>query len=339
MKIFLMFLIIIFNTFASNEEFFKAVEKNRIDLVKEFLNKKIDINMQDKKGNTPLMLSNNYVISKLLLKYGGNPNHQNKSGNTALIYAENTEIIKLLLENGADLEIKNNSTDTAIYTANIEKIKILAQYGADLEAKSSGGYTALMWSLLPEVTQVLIDVGANIYAVNDHGEDIITFYTKEANDEHDTYGIEEMLEMIKIVKSYMCDYKILSKIIANYSKEKNLEKTIKGLEKSNIKTMLKYKPKYFTDTQYIQILNDYGYFLSETDRYKEAIPILERVILLEPNRVVAYLNLGDCYLKDYQKSKKQFDKDKVIVNYKKYVTLLKKDAKIPDRVKTILELK
>lgn len=69
------------------------------------------------------------------------------------------------------------------------------------------------------------------------------------------------------------------------------------------------------------------------------MPILERVILLSPERAVAYLNLGDCYYKDYEKSKKQSDKDKVVENYKKYVSLLKKDAKIPDRVKEILEIK
>ena len=101
--------------------------------------------------------------------------------------------------------------------------------------------------------------------------------------------------------------------------------------------MLKHKPKYFTDGQYIQVLNDYAYFLSETERYKEGIPILERIIILAPNRDVAYLNLGDCYYKEYKKYNRESDKMKVIENYKEYLSLLKKDAKIPDRVKEMIK--
>ena len=69
----------------------------------------------------------------------------------------------------------------------------------------------------------------------------------------------------------------------------------------------------------------------------EAIAILERLINLSPDRAVAYLNLGDCYQKEYENNNKQIYKNKVIENYKQYVKLLKKEANIPKRVKEILK--
>lgn len=106
-----------------------------------------------------------------------------------------------------------------------------------------------------------------------------------------------------------------------------------------ISIILKEKPKLYTDSQYVLLLNNYAYYLSETDRYEEAIPILEKVIKLSPNRAVAYLNLGDCYDKLYQKSKNKKDNENSIKNYKKYISLLKKDAKIPDKLKRIIGIK
>ncbi len=321
MRKLIIFLVFIFNIFAYNEDFFKAIEENKVDVVKEFLNKKIDVNMQNNNGYTALMISEDYEISKLLLEHGADVDIKNKYNNTALNIAENANIIKLLLENGANTEINDNYECTAIYTSNIEKIKLLVKYGANIEGNSSDGFTPLMWSLMPDVEQALIDLGANIYAINDSGEDVLDVYTKEANDEYDTYGREEMLEMIKILKSYMVDYEVLSKIIADYSKEKNLEKAIKELEKSNIKTILKHKPKYFTDIQYISVLNDYAFFLSETDRYKEAIPILERVILLSPDKLVAYHNLSSCYKKLYKETGDKNYKIEQKKHFRKYIRL------------------
>ena len=183
----------------------------------------------------------------------------------------------------------------------------------------------------------MIELGANLYAINDNGEDVLEFYYKEAYDEHDTYGKEEMLKQIAIFKKYIADYKKISKIIKSYKNKNDLKKIIDQLEKANIETILKYKPKYFTDGQYIQVLNDYAYFLSETERYKEAIPILENVIKLSSKRAVAYLNLGDCYYKEYLKNADKNTMEKVKYNYQQYKSLLNKNANIPERVKKIIE--
>ena len=113
----------------------------------------------------------------------------------------------------------------------------------------------------------------------------------------------------------------------------DLGEAIKIMEENGIKDIIKSKPKKLSKNRYINILNDYAFFLSKTkDRYKEAIPVLEKVIDIRPNRAVAYLNLGDLYYK--------LDNDKLVYyNYYKYKSLLKKDAKIPEKVTKVLKQK
>ncbi len=79
-----------------------------------------------------------------------------------------------------------------------------------------------------------------------------------------------------------------------------------------------------TLTQY----NDIARYLEKAGAYQESIYLLEKILEKYPNRIVAYINLGDAYLGDKQK-------DKAIQSYKKYIELMKeagKENKIPKRV-------
>lgn len=79
-------------------------------------------------------------------------------------------------------------------------------------------------------------------------------------------------------------------------------------------------------SEFVQMLNDYGFFLSEVKRYKEAKPILLNVIKLAPSRAVAYLNAADT---EWALGEKASAK----THYKQYVKLLGKNAsKAPKRV-------
>jgi tetratricopeptide (TPR) repeat protein len=78
----------------------------------------------------------------------------------------------------------------------------------------------------------------------------------------------------------------------------------------------------------VQILNDLAYFLEQTKNYNKAESILNEIIEMFPDRVVAYINLGDTYfgLKNTVKAKDA---------YLKYIDLMKKEnkeSKIPKRV-------
>jgi hypothetical protein len=67
-------------------------------------------------------------------------------------------------------------------------------------------------------------------------------------------------------------------------------------------------------------LNDISYFAYKSKGYNESIYILNEVIEKSPNRVVAYLNIADCY---WEINKKEKSKE----NYEKYIQLMKKQKK------------
>ncbi len=334
----LIFIMITINILADiNDELFEAVKKNNLRQVKELVNKGANINTKKDNGATLLMYAENIEIAKYLAEKGIDINAKRNNGTTALS-TENIVKLEYLLQKGINVNEQDETGTTALgWSTNTEKIKILVKYGADFEIKDNWGRTPLMCVLDINTMIIMIELGANIYAINDNGEDVLEFYYKEAYDEHDTYGKEEMLKQIAIFKKYIADYKKISKIIKSYKNKNDLKKIIDQLEKANIETILKYKPKYFTDGQYIQVINNYAYFLSETERYKEAIPILENVIKLSSKRAVAYLNLGDCYYKEYLKNADKNTMEKVKYNYQQYKSLLNKNANIPERVKKIIE--
>ncbi len=89
----------------------------------------------------------------------------------------------------------------------------------------------------------------------------------------------------------------------------------------------------FLDIKYLNKSNNIAYYLEQAGYYKEAIYLLEKIIEKYPNRTVAYINLGDSYLKNG-------DKEKAIENYKTYVKQMKeknKEKKIPKRVLELLK--
>lgn len=65
-----------------------------------------------------------------------------------------------------------------------------------------------------------------------------------------------------------------------------------------LESALSDKLKFASDlniSKNITHFNDIGYFLEQVNENKEASAVLERVINANPNRTVAYINLGDAY--------------------------------------------
>ncbi len=79
----------------------------------------------------------------------------------------------------------------------------------------------------------------------------------------------------------------------DYDRWKNARDTISGLKTAGIDHASKRKPSGMSDRVLAEILNDYGFFLSKARRSQEALDVYKRAIQLNPNRAVAYLNLGD----------------------------------------------
>jgi len=83
---------------------------------------------------------------------------------------------------------------------------------------------------------------------------------------------------------------------------------------------------YFSDC--VRCSNDIAYYFEKAGYYKEAAELLEAIIKFNPNRTVAYINLGDAYWGLDQK-------DKAKIAYVKYVELMRaneKESRIPQVV-------
>lgn len=138
------------------------------------------------------------------------------------------------------------------------------------------------------------------------------------------------------------------KALAVYKQTKDPAKAIKILEDAGITTVLEKKPADMKDAKYVSALNDYGVFLAEAAdtiaRRGVAIDVLEKVIQLSPDRAVAYLNLGDVYVKEIEaypdpNARREY-RELTLKQYQKYAELLaanKQSGKMPARVKAFLE--
>ena len=124
---------------------------------------------------------------------------------------------------------------------------------------------------------------------------------------------------------------------------KDMFDTISALEGKRIPA--KTDPVYFntwiadmqqaglSKEQYIARLNDYAFFLQETDRDDQAVPIFREVINEDPEREVAYLNLADSLwrLGEPDEANQFYDR------YRKLMIAHHLKQQVPSRVQQYLE--
>jgi len=90
-----------------------AVWHQRYGIVRQLLNRGVEVNHQDKDGDTPVhgaAFYGNADILHILLSYGANPNVKNRLGGTALMWAAaygHDEIVRALLDKCADPRLKD----------------------------------------------------------------------------------------------------------------------------------------------------------------------------------------------------------------------------------------
>ena len=133
--------------------------------------------------------------------------------------------------------------------------------------------------------------------------------------------------------------------ISIFTETKDVSKALAVLEQAGVDKIVKTKPRGLAERVYASILNDYGFFLSETgDRWSEAIPILEKVLRLDPDRTVAHLNLADTYRKALQKTEEEAKhmhlRSRMVAEYVQYARLRLQHTiptALPTRVVDILE--
>jgi tetratricopeptide (TPR) repeat protein len=82
---------------------------------------------------------------------------------------------------------------------------------------------------------------------------------------------------------------------------------------------------YFPPSDYIGAVNNYAFFLQLKGEHEKAIPIFQKIIAIDPERSVTYLNLGDSLFATGAKGAAE-------TAYKNYESHLDKHTIIPERV-------
>lgn len=143
----------------------------------------LDLNLQDKEGNTALMWATqrgDTALAQALIAAGADLDLQDDYGNTAFTLAakhKNFAIVQALIAAGVDINHQDNYGNTAFMWA-AEKYPILARFlinaGVDLNLKNGNGNTALMLVAIKNdrvsTAQDLIHAGAKLNVQNKDGD-------------------------------------------------------------------------------------------------------------------------------------------------------------------------
>lgn len=191
--LFAFFLLLAGNTIQAvepDDEIFAAIWADDAAKVSKLLRQKTNINKQDDRGDTPLILAASLgktKIAGILIRAGANlemhdfPKAQeNPVGFRAMhsaAHAGHAEVLKLLIRAGAKIEARGNYGLTPLMYAagqgNVAATRVLIKAGAKVNAKGEDGYTALGSAAEvghAEAVQVLIQAGAKVTAVNSKKE-------------------------------------------------------------------------------------------------------------------------------------------------------------------------
>ncbi|XP_062577762.1 ankyrin-1-like [Saccostrea cucullata] len=160
----------------------EAIQLRYVDVVKKLLKAKtININQKNAKDESPLILAAKYHLHEAflaLLEAGADCNIQDRKGNTALMMGvvRGMEYVKPLIEKGAKVNIINHRDQSALSFAlhleNTEMVSYLLENGADPDVMSSDGTPPIVFASITgayDITQKLVKHGANVTSKNVQG--------------------------------------------------------------------------------------------------------------------------------------------------------------------------
>jgi len=246
----------------------------------------------------------------------------------------------ILLNNKGDTICINNKilpstlTDDSFFT--IDKQNNIFSITAELGEAHPDGYNYFVFK----------KDGNNI---SDFVIDTVIFSTRDytlADDDNMFYERKQSFSNKQLNHVSFCDFKI-------YENDKRCDLSYLGIklipfseaDDDFYQSCSKKKDEivlYFTMNQIIKSLdivpltlksldcyNNIAYYLEQSGHYDESIYILQKIVNDYPDRVVAYLNIGDSYWGNNEKEEAK-------ESYKKYIDLMKNQgknmSKIPQRV-------
>lgn len=196
---------------SDEQEFLRAVEINRGDIVRDMIAKGVDPNFSEPyKGNPGLNLAlfeDNMESFKALVNAPGiNLNKRAKNGNDALMIAawkNNEEAVQTLLSRGAKV---NHDGWTALHyaasTGNMDIVTMLINKGAWVNARSPNGTTPLMMAARSghtDICKMLLSHGADPRMINEQNYSALTFAHEEGFGALEHY-LEKRLKYVMYVE-------------------------------------------------------------------------------------------------------------------------------------------
>ena len=152
------------------------------------------MNYKDEMGCTPLIhaaMIGDINVMKFLIDAGADVNRNDCKGNTALLISsqqDRSDIVKLLINSGADVNIPDKTGKTALMMAseqgNDNMIVVLLKSGADVNTVDSDDATALSIAISTDrrrCIEVLVDAGASVNIRNDRGETPLMFAARNGD--------------------------------------------------------------------------------------------------------------------------------------------------------------
>jgi hypothetical protein len=88
---------------------------DHLDLLQMLLDQRVDVNLQNNKGNTPLLRAawaGSHEVVKLLLDRGADVHHENNKGDSPLLLAASRghlDVVRVLLDGGAIINLQNTN--------------------------------------------------------------------------------------------------------------------------------------------------------------------------------------------------------------------------------------
>lgn len=149
--------------------------RNNFEIVDLFLDMGVKASLTNCLGENVLFDIKNIQSLRRLVFAGANINRKNLIGRTPIMTAKCREIMEAMIELGANFKICDKDGNSLLKTANAECFDVLISAGLNPKRINKYGQTLLMLVQDKENVKKLIDLGVDINAVDQYGNNALAY--------------------------------------------------------------------------------------------------------------------------------------------------------------------